>query len=178
MLLRREGPADAEAVRRVHALAFATADLGGTPVPEVWLVDALRAGGHIPPACSIVAVGGDAVVGHVVCSRAGVGEPTGPESVPVLGLGPLGVVPARQNRGVASALMHAVLAAADACDVAAVVLLGEPAYYRRFGFEPARHWGLTPPDPSWERGFQVRRLTAWDDRLNGEVRYAAPFHEF
>ena len=178
MLLRRECPMDAEAVRRVHALAFATADVGGAPVPEAWLVDALRAGGHIPPACSIVAIEGDTVVGHVVCSRASVGEPTGTGSAQVLALGPLGVIPDRQSRGIGSALMHAVLAAADACDVAAVVLLGEPTYYRRFGFEPARWWGITPPDPSWERGFQVRRLTAWDDRLNGEVRYAAPFHEF
>ena len=142
---------------------------------EAALVDALRTGGHVVPGCSTVAVERDAVVGHVVCSRASVGASA--ESAQVLGLGPLGVLPDRQSRGVGSALMHAVLAAADACDVAAVVLLGEPAYYRRFGFEPARRWGLTPPDPSWERGFQVRRLTAWDDRLHGEVRYAAPFHE-
>jgi putative acetyltransferase len=177
MLLRRERPADAKAVRRVHALAFASPDPGGPPAPEAELVDGLRAGGHIVPACSIVAVEADAVVGHVVCSRASVGEPAGAESARVLGLGPLGVLPDHQRRGVGSALMHAVLGAADACDIAAVVLLGEPAYYGRFGFELARRWGITPPDPSWEPAFQLRRLTAWDDRLRGEFRYAAPFLE-
>jgi putative acetyltransferase len=159
----------------VHSLAFAGPDLGTQPPPEARLVDALRAGGHVVPACSIVAVEGDAVVGHVVCSRGAIGGGTGSETARVLGLGPLGVTPNRQRGGVGSALMHAVLGAADACDVAAVVLLGEPGFYGRFGFEPAGRWGIRPPDPSWEPAFQVRRLTAWDDRLRGEFRYAEPF---
>jgi putative acetyltransferase len=160
----------------VHSLAFAGRDLDAGPPPEARLVDALRAGGHVVPACSIVAVEGDAVVGHVVCSRGSLeGATREPETAEVLGLGPLGVIPNRQRGGTGSALMHAVLGAADACDVAAVVLLGEPAFYGRFGFEPAARWGIRPPDPSWEPAFQVRRLTTWDDRLRGEFRYAAPF---
>ena len=161
----------------MHTLAFARADLGGEPVREAALVDALRAGGHAVPGCSIVAVEGDAVVGHVVCSRASMGAPADPQLALVLGLGPLGVLPDHQGRGVGSALMHAVLAAADACDIAAVALVGDPAYYDRFGFEPASRWGITPPDPAWEPAFQVRRLTAWDDRLRGEFRYAEPFQQ-
>jgi hypothetical protein len=44
----------------------------------------------------------------------------------------------QQRRGVGGALMHRVLAAADALDVPAVVVLGDPGYYRRFGFELVR----------------------------------------
>lgn len=56
--------------------------------------------------------------------------------------------------------MHGVLAAADALDEQAVVLLGEPSYYRRFGFALAAPLGLLPPDPAWTQHFQVRPLNA------------------
>ena len=177
MLLRREVPGDETAVRRVHSLAFAHPDLPGDQVPEARLVDALRAGGHVVPVCSIVAVEYGDVVGHVVCSRASIVAAEPAVSAAVVGLGPLGVLPDRRRRGAGSALMHAVLAAADARNVAAVVLLGDPRFYRRFGFESASRWGIVPTNSSWEPAFQVRRLTAWDDRLRGEFRYAEPFQQ-
>ena len=109
------------------------------------------------------------VVGHVLCSRASV------DGRPLLGLGPLGVLPEYQRRGVGQALMHGVLAAADALNEPAVVLLGDPAHYRRFGFVLAEPLGLLPPDPHWVRHFQVRRLSAWDASLRGTFRYAPAF---
>lgn len=177
MLLRREVPADEMAVRRVHTRAFADAALGDATVPEARLVDALRRGGYVVPVCAIVAVEAATVVGHVVCSRASISAAPGTPTAASLGLGPLGVLPDHQRRGVGTALMHAVLAAADARNVAAVLLLGDPAYYSRFGFEPASRWGVTAPEPSWGPAFQIRRLTAWNDRLHGEFRYAEPFHQ-
>lgn len=71
--------------------------------------------------------------------------------------------------------MHAVIAAADALDEPAVVLLGEPSYYRRLGFVLAESVGLLPPEPSWVPYFQVRPLPAWDDSLPGTFRYAPAF---
>lgn len=71
--------------------------------------------------------------------------------------------------------MHAVIAAADALDEPAVVLLGEPSYYRRLGFVLAESVGLLPPEPSWVPYFQVRPLPAWDDSLRGTFRYAPAF---
>jgi putative acetyltransferase len=56
-----------------------------------------------------------------------------------------------------------------------VVLLGEPAYYARFGFAPARNYGVTPQVAEWEPAFQLRPLTAWDPALRGEYRYAPAF---
>jgi putative acetyltransferase len=52
-------------------------------------------------------------------------------------------------------------------------LLGDPAYYRRFGFVPARSIGVVAPDSSWQN-FQVRTLTRYDD-LTGRFQYAGPF---
>jgi putative acetyltransferase len=83
----------------------------------------------------LVAEFADEVVGHVVCSR---GDIDGRQA---LGLGPLGVVPDCQRRGVGHALMHGVLAAADALDEPRVLVLGDPDYYARFGFTLAAPLG-------------------------------------
>jgi putative acetyltransferase len=167
VILRRETSADRAAVFAVHTAAFARDD--GMEAPEARLVDWLREDGDIIPALSLVATLDDAVVGHVLCSRASV------DGRPSLGLGPLGVLPAHQRRGVGQALMHAVLAAADALDEPAVVLLGDPSYYRRFGFVLAEPLGILPPDPAWAPHFQVRRLSAWHEALRGTFRYAPAF---
>jgi putative acetyltransferase len=170
VILRRELPADRDTVREVHLRAFARP--GVDVAPEATLVDELRDGGDVVPGLSIVAEaeGSEAggVVGHVVCSRAWIGERHS------LGLGPLGVLPEHQRRGVGTALMHAVVAAADALGAGEVVLLGSPAYYARFGFVLAAPLGITPPEPRWAPQFQVRRLTAWDG-VSGPFRYAEAF---
>lgn len=171
VLIRRETPADVDAIRAVHAAAFGAPD-GAVPI-EATLVDALRADEGWLPAYSLVAADPDGqVVGHVVATRAQVaGQPV------ALGVGPLGVLPAWQRRGVGSALMHAVLGAADARDEPLVVLLGHPDYYPRFGFRPAVELGVTPPQPWGPQYFQARPLSAWRDSIRGEFRYAGPFDE-
>ena len=166
--IRRERPEDRAGVRSVHRAAFARPGHVDEQVPEALLVDQLRDGPWWLPHLSLVAVSGE-VVGHVVASRATV-QPSG---AAVLGLGPIGVEPAWQRQGVGSALMRAVLAAAEARDEAAVVLLGDPVYYRRFGFVPAAEHGLLPPDPAWGAAFQLRVLSGPVPR--GVVHYAAPF---
>lgn len=173
VLIRRETPADVEAIRAVHAAAFAAPDAGGGVPVEATLVDALRADEGWLPAYSLVATDPDGqVVGHVVATRGLVaGQPV------ALGLGPLGVLPGWQQRGVGTALMHAVLGAADARDEPLVVLLGHPDYYPRFGFRPAVELGVTPPQPWGPQYFQARPLGAWRESIRGEFRYAAPFDE-
>ena len=168
MIVRRELARDGEAVRAVHAAAFARPD-GGVP-PEVVLVDALRSDGDVVPGLSLVVEHDGEVVGHVVCSRADI------DGRPVLGLGPLGVLPAHQRSGVGRALMHGVLAAADALDEPCVVLLGDPRYYAQFGFVSGDKLGVEPPNAAWRADFQIRPLTAWTDDLAGRFRYARAFH--
>lgn len=164
LTVRREAPGDVGSIRDVHRAAFG----GGEPV-EAGLVDALRADAGWLPHLSLVAVRDGELVGHVVATRARVGDG------PALGVGPLGVVPAAQGRGVGRALMYALLGAAQARDETIVGLLGEPGYYGRFGFVAATDVGITPPDPGWGRYFQV--LVAGGPSSTGPFRYAAPFDD-
>ncbi|ONI83325.1 GNAT family N-acetyltransferase [Saccharothrix sp. ALI-22-I] len=164
MLIRRETPADVEAIHKVTEAAFAA-----RPGGEAWLVGELRADAGWIPALSLVAEVDGEVVGHVVCTRGTV------DGAPALGLGPLSVLPAKQRTGVGKALMHTVLGAADALGEPLVVLLGDPAYYSRFGFRLASEYGITPPVADWAPYFQVRTLTAYTPALTGPFRYAAPF---
>ena len=162
MLLRRETAADVGAIDDVHRSAF------GREV-EAALVHALRADAGWVPALSIVAEdAAGQVVGHVVATLGRVVD------VPVAGIGPVGVRPQDQGRGVGSALVHAVVAAADALDLPLAVLLGDPGYYARFGFVPGADLGVQAPDPAWGEHFQVRPLGTYAGE-RGPFVYAAPF---
>lgn len=164
VLIRREQAADVAAIADVHRAAFPSE-------VEANLVTALRASDEWLPALSLVAVENGRVVGHVVCTRAQLGDTS------ALGLGPLGVLPSHQKSGVGSALMHAILAAADALNEPVVVLLGHTDYYPRFGFEPAARLGIEAPDPAWGEHFQARPLTTYENTMRGPFTYARPFQE-
>jgi putative acetyltransferase len=164
VLIRREQATDIPAITEIHKAAF--------PTPmEADLVTALRASDAWLPPLSLVAEADAQLVGHVVCTRAHVAD------FPVLGLGPLGILPSHQGSGVGSALMHAILAAADALNEPVVVLLGHTDYYPRFGFTPASVYGITPPDPDWGAPFQARTLSTYDSAITGPFAYAQPFNE-
>ena len=171
MLVRRESLADVAAIDEVHRHAFAAEVGPGVEPGEVGLVRALRADPAWVPALSLVAECKGGVAGHVVVTR---GSLDGGEAA---GLGPMGVLPTRQGVGVGTALMHAVLGAADALDIAVVVLVGHTGYYPRFGFVPAVDLGIAAPDPAWGAHFQARPLAAWRAGIGGIFRYAAPFDE-
>lgn len=167
MLIRRELSGDVDAIRTVTTAAFTRPD---AELVEAELVDQLRGSEAWLPALSLVALGPDGqIIGHVVGSRGYV------DTTPVVALGPLSVHPGHQHQGVGSALMHAVLAAADALDEQLVALLGHPDYYPRFGFRPASEYGVLAPAPEWGAAFQVRTLTAYQPPLNGRFSYPPAF---
>ena len=169
MLVRREAAGDAAAIRAVTAAAFGRPGAVGLPA-EATLVDELRASDAWRPNLSLVATGdAGAVIGHVVCTRGRVGD------APALALGPLSVRPDSQRRGVGSALMHAVLGAADALGEPLVALLGSPGYYRRFGFVLSDTCDIAAPRPEWQPHFQVRLLSAFRPGLRGTFAYPEPF---
>ena len=170
MLIRRETERDADVIRAITTAAFAPNRPPGQIPPEADLIDELRASPAWLPPLSLVAItAAGETIGHVLGTRGHVGQD------PVIALGPLAVRPDRQQNGVGSALMHAVLGAADALGEPLVALLGDPAYYQRFGFELSTVYGITPPRPEWQPHFQVRVLTQYQSRLRGMFTYPEPF---
>jgi putative acetyltransferase len=164
VVVRQESVEDAQSVDRVVAAAF-SGDAEGTP-PEVGLVRRLRAGDAWLPGLSLVAVADGSVVGHVVLSRVYVG------GVPALALAPLSVEPSWQRRGVGAALVRGALAEAERAGETLVLVLGEPAYYRRFGFEPAALRGIRGP---YGDGPAFQALPLSPDAPVGEAVYPREF---
>jgi len=167
--LRLETPGDEPGVRRVHEAAF--------PGPEeAAIVDDIR---RLAPDGwqSIVALdAGGVVVGHLLLTPCPVEGAAGERLGEVLALGPVAVQPAVQFRGVGTALVTAAVSLAVARGVPAIVLLGHPSYYPRFGFVPARGCGLEPPADAWpDAAWMARLLPAWTDEVRGTVRYPTAF---
>lgn len=181
MIVRRERAGDRVAVRAIHVAAFA--QVAGEPVEgepvEARLVDELRVCDGWVPELSWVAEIDGSIVGHCISTLGSIDRVGEPErtriGVTAPGLGPIGVDPASQASGVGSALMHASIGAADALGWPCIVLLGDPGYYRRFGFVTSTERGIEPPEPDWGVHFQVRALSAWSDSIFGTFRYASPF---
>ena len=170
--IRLEAPGDEPGVRRVHLAAFSGPE-------EADIVDRIR---REAPAGwqSLVAVDADGrVVGHVLLSPGPVEDEDGERVGEVLALGPIAVLPEVQLRGVGSALMTTAVGLAVARAVPAIVLLGHPSYYPRFGFGSARDAGLLPPAEAWpDAAWMARRLPAWTDSCHGTVRYPEAFKSF
>jgi putative acetyltransferase len=106
---------------------------------EVAIVVAIRDEGG---SFALVAEEDGRLVGHVQLSRAWVG------STAILALGPIGVLPERQGQGIGRALIEAAVEEARSRGEAAMILLGDPRLYPRFGFEPASRYGLQNPSPA------------------------------
>jgi putative acetyltransferase len=147
--IRQEELGDAEAVLEVNELAF------GGPA-ESGIVKALRANGKV--VLSLVAVVQGVVVGHVMFSPVRI-DPS-PPGLYALQLSPLAVVPEEQGRGIGSALVREGLRASKKAGCDAVFLLGDPAYYGRFGFKPASAFGIRYDRPlRTPDAFQAAELT-------------------
>lgn len=145
-LIRPAEPSDAGVIRAVHTTAF-----GGDA--EAGLVDALRPDLVI---LSYVAALNGAVVAHVLFSRMWIHGRT--ERWPCAALAPLAVLPTFQGQGIGARLARAGLLICQESGYDLALVLGDPGYYARFGFEPAAPHGIEAPDASWGAAFQVRAL--------------------
>jgi putative acetyltransferase len=180
--IRFETPDDEQGIRDVELAAF-------TGPEEADIVDAVRA--DAPDGWrSLVAVGADGrIVGHLLMTPCPVEDADGGTVATVLAIGPVAVDPPVQRQGVGSALMAAAASLAVARAVPALVLLGHPSYYPRFGFESARGAGLegSPPagldrrharDRALPRGVRAARLTSAAGRLGRVIRPVRPARRF
>jgi predicted N-acetyltransferase YhbS len=168
--VRSERPTDTGPIDAVIRAAFTSAGMGDGE-PETRLVSAVRAAAGFDPRLSLVAEVAGGVVGHLLLSPCQIVTAGG--NLAALALAPLSVVSGLESHHVGTRLMRAGLVAARCTDAVAVVVLGHPRYYARFGFRPAAEFGIEAPWPVDPRAFRVLRLR--DGSLAGVVRYPSAF---
>jgi predicted N-acetyltransferase YhbS len=125
---------------------------------------------------SLLATAGERIVGHVVLSPMSHADQPGLRGL--LGLGPIAVEPALQSRGIGSALTREAIRQARDARVHRLFVLGDPAFYRRFGFIPASEAGFTCNFPKVGDAFQILTLRESRPIPPGQVRYAPAFDRF
>lgn len=160
LIIRPETPGDADAIRALTAAAFAGAPHASGTEPAI--VDALRRDGDL--VLSLVATDDADVVGHVAFSPVTVGGAGG-----YCGLGPISVAPTRQRSGIGTALIERGLAELCSRSARGCVLVGDPGYYARFGFEAGQLTYEGVPDA------YVQGLGLADGAPEGVLAYAPGF---
>jgi putative acetyltransferase len=162
MQIRPERPKDATTIRALTKAAFKGMPFSDETEAEV--IDALRAAGALT--LSLVATEGGEIIGHVAFSPVTING----EAADWYGLGPVSVRPDRQRTGVGQALIREGLRQLRSMNAGGCVLLGDPAYYRRFGFEidPDLYEVNAPPGA-------CQRLSLDGSRPKGEVRFHPAF---
>ena len=134
--IRNEEVSDIQSIHKLTVAAFLEAP--HTDHTEQFIVDALRKSGSL--SISLIAEEAGNVVGHVAVSPVSISDGT----TRWYGLGPISVSPNEQGKGIGSALMEAAILSLKELNADGCVLLGDPNYYKRFGFSLMN--GLELPD--------------------------------
>src|SRR5213594_5202360 len=164
--VRNERVQDAAAIQQVHIAAF-----GGSAEAKLVRLISERKKALI----SLVAVSDDSVVGHILFSRVTIDNV--PAAFNGIGLAPVAVLPTFQRRGIGSKLIREGLERCKQARYDAVVVLGDPAYYSRFGFVRAADFGLQDEYDVIDE-FMVLPLYAGAlEGVAGTVKYLPEFRE-
>jgi putative acetyltransferase len=162
--IRSEQAKDIEQVREVLCAAFPTD-------AESRLVDALRA--NDKAIISLVAAQAEQVLGHILFSPVSTSPLTEAKGI---GLAPVAVRPEVQSQGIGSHLIEQGLHLCKELGYDYCVVLGDPKYYQRFGFEKASQFGLQN-EYGVDDEFMVIRFSK-REVPQGLVRYAPEFGMF
>lgn len=159
--IRREQSGDEAAIGALTTAAFGQPD-------EAQIVDAIRKAQR--PAISLVAVEGADIVGHILFTPVQLEPPR--SGIEMMGLAPMAVTPDRQRRGIGSALVREGLRQCARAGSRAVVVVGHPEFYPRFGFRPGSSFGVRCEYPVPDEVFMAIELVpgALQGRT-GLVRY-------
>lgn len=170
VLVRPEQPPMFEAIYAVHALAFERDN-------EAMLVEKLRQTEAFNPRLSLVALRDGIVVGHALFYPVTIAMPDG-NTAQAMGLGPIGVLPEHQNIGIGEALIWQGFEFCRKEKEYALVVLGNPKYYGRFGFRVSSEFGLKCMYDVPQDAFMACELKAgaWEG-VTGIVKYHPAFDE-
>jgi putative acetyltransferase len=165
MQIRPERLADYGAIARLDTLTMGE--------NEARLVELIRASDYFVPDLALVAEEESQILGHIVLSYV---ELLATTTSRVLALAPMAVKPERQRSGIGGSLIEVSLERSEAMDEPIVLVLGHSSYYPRFGFEPARPYGIEPPWPDLpDDVWMMKRLSSYSPDIRGTVRYPPAF---
>lgn len=167
MVIRQETQQDYAEVYRLIAQAFETA--AHADGNEQDLVTELRKGEAFIKELSLVAEVDGELAGHILFTKARVGEDT------VLALAPLSVKPEFQRRGIGLALMERGHEIAEKLGYQYSLVLGSEQYYPKAGYLPAEEFGVEVPDGVPAANFMVKKLCGNAKPISGRVVYAREF---
>lgn len=154
IVIRPERREDGLAVERLIRRAFWNKYAPGCT--EHYLMHVMRKHPDYLPEISRVAEVGGVVVGVIAYTLSRLAGPAG--EFEAVTFGPLAVSPEYQGRGIGSALVRSTLPLARAAGYPAVIITGEPDYYRRMGFRDCAEYGITTPDGSNFPAFMALEL--------------------
>lgn len=167
MLIRQEEMNDYKEVYNLITEAFATAE--HTDGNEQDLVVALRKGDAFIPELSLVAEVDNELVGHIMFTKAKVGNDI------VLVLAPLSIKPQYQKQGIGTALINEGHKIAQALGFQYSLVLGSETYYPRVGYIPANQIGIEVPQGIPAENFMAIQLQEEAKKMSGLVTYAKEF---
>ena len=143
---------------------------------EHFLVARLRESDSFIPELSLVAETYGKIVGHIMLTRLFIENHE--DSFVSLALAPVSVLPEYQNKGIGSKLINEGLMIARSLGFSSVIVLGHEEYYPKFGFRPARTWGITAPFEVPDELFMALELDAGSlENVSGNVVYGPEFLE-
>lgn len=167
--IRPETEKDYPKITEVNDLAFGQRNEG-------ILVKQLRKTEKYSPKLSLVAELDDEIIGHILFYPVEI--QSGASGFLTLSLGPMGVVPEYQRRGVGSQLVAKGLKAARALNHESVIVVGHPDYYPKFGFKPASQWKIKVPFEVPDEAFMALELVEGGLKgKSGTVAYPPEFAE-
>lgn len=167
--VRSEKPEDYQSIYNVNKTAFSSE-------VEAKLVNNLRKTKGFISKLSLVAIKDKEIIGHILFSIIHI--QTNAKTVPVMALAPMAVLPKHQKQGVGSMLVREGLKECKKLGYKAVVLIGHPDYYPRFGFSPAKEKGLSLPFDAPSEAFMVYEIFPQAlAGINGMVIYPPEFAE-
>lgn len=166
IIIEQEKPSDYQTVENLIERAFKNAP--HSDGNEHILVQKLRNSPSFMPELSLIAKVDNQIVGHILLTKIQIAHHT------ELALAPISVLPEFQNRGIGKALIHHAHKIANDLQFNCIVLLGEPDYYDKFGYQTAQDFHIIASFHVPSEYYQVLFLTDKTD-ICGTVIYDKAF---
>lgn len=165
--IRQENEKDYDAIYDVVKTAFSKSEhCDGN---EQDLVNDLRKGNAYIPELSLVANDNDKIVGYIMFTKINIGENE------EIALAPLAVLPEYQRQGIGSLLIKEGHRIAKELGYNYSVVLGSENYYPKFGYVPAKVYGIKAPFEVDDKNFMAVKLNDNADKIDGTVIYSKEF---